>query len=108
MILNLNSEDKFCYLCAQSLSHRQLCDPMDYSPPVASVHEILWQEYWGGLPFPIPGDLPDPGIKPVSPVFLALAGGFFTTVPPGTPRRDVNLPPFGYSPKDSKLVITTK
>ena len=34
------------------------------------------QEYWSGLPFPSPGDLPDPGIEPVSP---ALAGGFFTT-----------------------------
>ena len=34
------------------------------------------QEYWGGLPFPSPGDLPDPGIELVS---LALAGGFFTT-----------------------------
>ena len=33
------------------------------------------QEYWNGLPFPSPGDLPDPGIKPGSP---ALAGGFFT------------------------------
>ena len=33
------------------------------------------QEYWNRLPFPPPGDLPDPGIKPV---FLALAGGFFT------------------------------
>ena len=33
-----------------------------------------------GLPFPSPGDLPDPGIKPVSP---ALAGRFFTTEPPG-------------------------
>jgi len=38
------------------------------------------QEYWSGLPFPSPGDLPDPGIKLMSP---ALAGGFFTTVPPG-------------------------
>ena len=38
------------------------------------------QEYWSGLPFLPPGDLPDPGIKPASP---ALAGGFFTTVPPG-------------------------
>ena len=37
------------------------------------------QEYWSGLPFPSPGDLPDPGIKPVSPVSLALAGRFFTT-----------------------------
>ena len=33
------------------------------------------QEYWSGLPFPSPGDLPDPGIEPTSP---ALAGGFFT------------------------------
>ena len=38
------------------------------------------QEYWSGLPFPPPGDLPDPGIKPASPV---LTGGFFTAEPPG-------------------------
>ena len=37
------------------------------------------QEYWSGLPFPPPGDLPNPGIKPGSP---ALAGRFFTTEPP--------------------------
>ena len=37
------------------------------------------QEYWGRLPFPSPGDLPDPGIKPMSPASPALAGGFFTT-----------------------------
>ena len=29
------------------------------------------QEYWSGLPFPSPGDLPDPGIEPRSPAFLA-------------------------------------
>ena len=40
------------------------------------------QEYWSGLPFPSPGDLSDPGIEPMSP---ALAGGFFTTEPPGKP-----------------------
>ena len=40
------------------------------------------QEYWRGLPFPPPGDLPDPGIKPASLVSLALAGRFFTTEPP--------------------------
>ena len=37
------------------------------------------QEYWSGLPFPSPGDLPDPGIKPRSLMSAALAGGFFTT-----------------------------
>ena len=36
------------------------------------------QEYWSGLPFPPPGDLPDPGIKPLSLTSPALAGGFFT------------------------------
>ena len=40
------------------------------------------QEYWSVLPFPPPGDLPDPGIKPTS---SALADGFFTTEPPGKP-----------------------
>ena len=42
----------------------------------------LRQEYWCGLPFPSPGDLPDSGIKPGSPV---LAGGFLTTEPPAKP-----------------------
>ena len=37
------------------------------------------QEYWSGLPFPSPGDLPNPGIEPVSLLSPALAGGFFTT-----------------------------
>ena len=41
------------------------------------------QECWSGLPFPPQGDLPDPGIEPVSLMALTLAGGFFTTEPPG-------------------------
>ena len=40
------------------------------------------QEYWSGLPYPPAGDLPDPGIKPAFCASPALAGGFFTTVPP--------------------------
>ena len=44
--------------------------------------EFSRQEYWSGLPFPTPGDLPRSGTESVSP---ALAGGFFTTVPPGNP-----------------------
>ena len=42
------------------------------------------QEYWSGLPFPSPGDLPDPGIKLMS---LALAGRFFTAEPLGKPQQ---------------------
>ena len=59
-----------------------LCDPMDCKPPGSSVMGFFKQEYWGGLPFPSPGDLPNPGIEPTSP---ALAGGFSTTEPPGKP-----------------------
>ena len=43
------------------------------------------QEYWSGLPFPAPGDIPDPGIKHSSALSPDLAGGFFITVPPGKP-----------------------
>ena len=43
------------------------------------------QEYWSGLPYPTPGDLPDLGIEDAPPVSPALAGGFFTTGPPGKP-----------------------
>ena len=44
-----------------------LCDPMDYSPPGFSSMEFSRQECWSRLPFPSPGDLPDPGIEPRSP-----------------------------------------
>jgi len=47
--------------------------------------EFSRQEYWSGLTFPPPEDLPNPGIKPASPVDPALAGRFFTTEPPGKP-----------------------
>ena len=45
------------------------------------------QEYWSGLPFPSPGDLPDPGIKSTSLTSLALAGRFFAIVTPGKPNN---------------------
>ena len=41
------------------------------------------QAYWSGLPFPLPGDFSHSGIKPASSVSPALAGGFFSTEPPG-------------------------
>ena len=41
--------------------------------------EFSRQKYWSGLPFPPPGNLPNPGMEPVSPVPPALADGFFTT-----------------------------
>ena len=46
------------------------------------------QEYWSGLPCPPSGDLPDPEIKTVSLLSLALAGRFLLPEPPGKPRED--------------------
>ena len=79
---------KRCTLCVCMLSH-----------PVMSNSETPWtaahqtplsmgfsrQEYWSGLPLPTPGDLPNPGIKPMTLASPELAGGFFTTVPPVKP-----------------------
>ena len=48
-----------------------LRDPRDYSPPGSSDLEFSRQEYWSGLPFLSPGDLPDPGIKSRSPALQA-------------------------------------
>ena len=58
------------------------------------------QEYWSGLPFPSPGHLPGPGIEPVPFASPALAGGFFTTMPPGKhlmSQGPIFLPPSALS-----------
>ena len=53
----------FYPLLAQSCP--TLCDPMNCSPPGSNLFKgFSRQEYWSGLPFPSPGDLPDPGIEP--------------------------------------------
>ena len=46
--------------------------PTDCSPPVSSVHGILQARILSGLPFPSPGDLPNPGIKSMSPAAPAV------------------------------------
>ena len=66
------------HLYAQSCP--TVCNPMQCSPPGSSVHGILQAETLECLPRPSPGDLPNLGIKPVSPT---LAGRFFTSEPPG-------------------------
>ena len=67
-------------LCAKLLqSCPTLWDPMDCSHQALLSMGFPRQEYWSGLPFPSPGDLPDRGIDPVSLRSPALAGGFFTT-----------------------------
>ena len=43
-----------------------LCDPMEVTYQAPRSMGFSWQEYWSGLPFPSPGDLPDPRIEPGS------------------------------------------
>ena len=61
------------------------------------------QEYWSALPFPSPGDLPNPGIKPTAP---PLAGIFFTTEPPEDEgilkgKKQLNIPVTGLDLRDT-------
>ena len=72
--------------CACSLSRVQLFVTLwtvAHQAPLSV--ELYKREYWRGWLFPSWGDLPDPRIKLVSPVSPALAGGFFTILPPGKP-----------------------
>ena len=61
-----------CHLGTQSCP--TLCDPMAVAYQASLSMGFPRQEFWSGLPLPSPGDLPEPGIKPVSP---ALTGRFF-------------------------------
>ena len=74
-------------VCSFVQSCLTLCDPMTVAPWASLFMRSSRQEYYSGLPFPSPGDLPNPGIKPESP---ALGGGFFTTEPPGKPQFEFN------------------
>ena len=83
-------------VCAQSCP--TLYNSMEYvayEPPLSMGFSR--QEYWSGLPFPSPGYLPNPGIKPTSLVSHALASRFFATVPPRKPQsmQDISICFFG-------------
>ena len=64
-------------ICAQS--HLTVCGPTDVAQKALLSMEFSRQEYHSRLSFPIPRDLPDPGIEPMTLAFPALAGRFFTT-----------------------------
>ena len=76
------SEMYACVLVAQSCS--ALCDPMDCSLPGSSRHGVFQARILEQVAISYSRGLPDPGIEPMSP---ALAGRFFTTVPPGKPLK---------------------
>ena len=83
------------YVCVCVHAHMYVCGlscsgMSDSATPWTVAHQaplsmgFSRQEYWSGLPYPPPGDLPDPGIEPTSLTSPALAGGFFTTGATGT------------------------
>ena len=80
---------------AQSLSHVQLflTEPAGHQAPLCM--QFSRQAYWNGLPFLPPGDLPDSGIKPVSPASPALTGRLFTTEPSVGPADGIHVPKHG-------------
>ena len=84
-MVDLQCHANFCHIdsvihtpAAAALLHLclTLCDLMDCVHQASLSMGFSRQEYWNGLPCPPPGDLPEPGIKPVSPPVLV--GGFFT------------------------------
>ena len=79
------NEAKYIQLlcCIQSVSHVRFFVAswtVVHQAPLSM--EFSRQEYWSGLPFPTPGKFPDPGIEPMSLMYPALAGRFFTTSAP--------------------------
>ena len=75
------------FVCVCVLSRDKL-----FATPETVAHqaplsmEFSRQEYWNGLPFPPSEDLPNPGTEPMT---SALAGGFFTTEPPGKSKLGI-------------------
>ena len=66
------------------LSRVQLCDPWTVANQAPLSMGFSRQKYWSGLPFPSPGELPNPGIEPGSPVLQA---NFLPSEPLGKPKK---------------------
>ena len=79
-------QEKHC-ACAQSVSHVQLCNPTDGSPPGSSVHGISQARMLEGVAISSSRGSSDPGIELV---FPALASRFLTTEPPGKPMKNIS------------------
>ena len=73
-------------MCSLAQFRLILSNPLDYTLQGSSPWDFFFgQEYWRGLPFPPPGDLPNPGTEPVSPVSLALWADSLLAGPSGKP-----------------------
>ena len=77
------------HACLVTQLYTPLWDPMDCSPPGFSYMGFSRQEYWPGLPFPLPGDFPHSGTEPECLASPALAGIFLTIELRGCPLRSI-------------------
>ena len=86
-IMKISSKISLYLSCACVLSYVWLfVTPWTIACQASLSTEFSRQEHWSGLPFPTLGALPNPGIETTSLTSPALAGSFFTTVPPGKPH----------------------
>ena len=74
--MDTHTKDVYVSVCLCAQSCLTVCDPWTVALQAPLSMGFPRQGYWSGLPFPSPGDLPDPGIEPTS---AALAGGFLNT-----------------------------
>ena len=93
----------YVYVCSVTQLCLTLWGPMDCNLPGPLFMEFSRQEYWSGLLFPTPGDLPEQGIEPESP---ALADGFFTTSAPWEALYDPASLLLGSYPKRNENMLT--
>ena len=75
----MTKDSKFCHSVSLSVMSDSFVTPWTVALQAPLSMGLCRQEYWSGLPFPSPEDLPDPGIEHMPP---ALAGAFFTPEPP--------------------------
>ena len=75
----MRAESEVAQLCPT------LCDPMDCTCQAPLSMGFSRQDYWGGLPFPSPGDLPNPEIKPTSLLSPDGQADSLPLAPPGKP-----------------------
>ena len=84
LVFTIWATRKFMHVCAKSLqSCLTLLDAMSVACQAPLSKGFFRQEYWSGLPSPFPGDLPNPGMEPVS---LALQLNSLPSEPPGKPK----------------------
>ena len=85
MKVSLNTFAQSLQLCSA------LCDPLVGNPPAPLSMGFSRLEYWSGLPCPPPGDLPDPGIEPMSSVFPALQADSLLLSQWGSPFLNIQM-----------------